>query len=198
MMPVLPFRLPSPGWRDVLIALLALAALVQTLRIEIAPLDLGPLGEVGPKGFKARIAGLQADLATFKDARDAANREALAARASEELALKALSQETDNAILQARAEVAGDLERFIAAGGLPDRGCPRRPAAPGPLHGAGDGAPLREAPELDGPAPLPELPEAGPAIVRVSPEDVRICTANTILAEEWRDLLLGLEARGED
>jgi hypothetical protein len=29
--------------------------------------------------------------------------------------------------------------------------------------------------------------------VTVTADDVRVCTANTILAEEWRKLLLGME-----
>lgn len=111
------------------------------------------------------------------------------ARKSEEQALLALSKETDNAVSQNRAVERDSTDRFIAAGGVPDNAvCPGGPAAPGKVHRTRDSAPVREAPVVDDRAALP-------ATVRVYAEDVRTCTENTILAEEWRDLLLELEAR---
>lgn len=128
-------------------------------------------------------------VAEMQTAVQEAERLAEEARANEEKALRALAKETDNAVSQSRAVERDSTDRFIAAGGVPDNSvCPSAPAATGGVHGAGHGASVREAPVVDDAAALP-------ATVRVYPEDVRICTENTILAEEWRELLLGLETR---
>ena len=171
----------------------ALAGL-QTVRLDGLRLCAPVIGCAGPKGWIARARAAEAKIARFAEQREIATKAALDARRSEEQALRLLAKETDNAINLERAGEAGRAERFIAAGGLRDpAACPGGPAAPGAVHGTGHGAPLREAAELDDAHRL-----QGPAIVGVTADDVRICTDNTLLAEGWRALLLGLEARGQD
>lgn len=178
----------------VLAALMTVFAIAQTVRINGFHIDLPLVPAFGPKGLIAERDEARALLKQFKGARDLANAAAIAARESEELALKQLAKGTDNAIEESRRRAAGSTERFIAAGGLPDhRRCPGGPVAPGTVHGAGSVPPLHQPAQLDGATPLPDVPQA--ETVRVTGDDVRICTANTIIAEEARDLLLGLEAR---
>ncbi len=184
----------------VLAAVMTVATIAQTIRINGLRVDLPLVPAFGPKGLIAERDEARQQLADFKRARDLANQRAQAARAADEADIAQRSRNTDHAISQSAALAAGATERFIAAGGLPDPVCcPRRPAAADPIHSAGSGAPVHPAPQLDGASPLPPVPETGPAfetgIVRVTAEDVRICTGNTIIAEETRDLLLGLEAR---
>ena len=111
--------------------------------------------------------------------------ERLAALESEEQALRQLSKETDRAVIQAQDDNRDRTERFIAAGGVRTKACPATDQAA--VRSAGDSAPVHQAPVMDGAEALPT--------VAVTPDDVRTCTANTILAEEWRKLLLDLEAR---
>jgi hypothetical protein len=178
----------------VLAVLMTVIAITQAVRINGFRIDLPLVPAFGPKGLIAERDEARALLGQFKAARDQANAAAVAARESEEQALKQLAKGTDDAIEQSRRRAAGSTERFIAAGGVPDHHrCPGGPVAPGTVHGPGSAAPLHHPAELDGAAPLPDLPQA--EIVRVTGDDVRICTANTIIAEEARDLLLGLEAR---
>lgn len=128
-------------------------------------------------------------IAKMESARVAANIAALAARASEEEALRELAKGTDYAVVTRRDQERSRTEQFIAAGGVRNNQvCPSRSAASAADHRARDGEAVREAPELDGAERLPE-------VVSVLPDDVRICTDNTILAEELRALILSLEAR---
>lgn len=117
------------------------------------------------------------------EALEAARQEALD---SEEAALRQLSKDTDNAVYEKRDATRDRTERFIRSGGVRGQACPgyRDPED----RGTGDGKAVRGAPELDGAERLPE-------VVTVLPEDVRICTDNTIKAEEWRKFILGLEAK---
>lgn len=174
--------------------LMLAAATVQTVRLDGLQLRLPLIGSIGPKGWIARAEAAEAKNAQLAMMREAATKAAIDARRSEEQALRLLAKETDNAINLQRAGEAGRTERFIAAGGLHDPArCPGGPAAPGPLHRAGDSAHLHPAPQLDDPERVP-----GSAIVGVRAGDVRICTENTLIAEGWRNLLLGLEARGQE
>lgn len=128
-------------------------------------------------------------LAKMEAARQVANTAALAARASEEEALRRLAKDTDNAVITRRDQERSRTERFIASGGVRNNQvCPRRPAAASGDHGTGTSEAVRQAPELDGAERLPD-------VVSVLPDDVRVCTDNTILAEELRALILSLEAR---
>lgn len=111
-----------------------------------------------------------------------------AALDAEEGALRQLAKETDRNVAKEREASRDRTERFIRSGGVRAQACPgdRGPED----RSAGDGEAVREAPELDGAERLPET-------VTVLPDDVRICTDNTIKAEAWRDYILGLERRGE-
>lgn len=106
--------------------------------------------------------------------------ERAAALASEEEALRTLAKRTDENAEQARVENDDRTERFIRSGGVR----PKAPACRGdtPDRSAGSGETVREAPELD-----------DPDTVSVTPDDVRICTTNTITAEALRAFVLGLE-----
>lgn len=127
-------------------------------------------------------------IAKMESARQAANVAALAARANEEEALRELAKDTDYAFITRRDQERSRTEQFIAAGGVRNNFCPSRPAATPEDHRTGGGEAVRPTPELDGAERLPE-------VVSVLPDDVRICTDNTILAEELRALILSLEGR---
>ena len=171
----------------------ALAGL-QTIRLDGLRLCAPRIGCAGPKGWIARAEAAEAKNARFAEMREAATKAAIAARQSEEQALRLLAKGTDNAINIKRASEAGRTERFIAAGGLrDDTRCPGGPAAASALHRPGDSASLHQAPQLDESERVP-----GSTIVGVLAGDVRICTENTLIAEGWRNLLLGLESRGQD
>lgn len=114
---------------------------------------------------------------------DKAKAEGERIRKAEEARQAKLSKEADRAVIE-KTEIERDrIERFIAAGGVRRQACPRTVSAP--LPSAGEREAMREAPVMDDGEQLPT--------VAVTPEDVRICTANTLKAEAWRDLLLGLE-----
>lgn len=106
------------------------------------------------------------------------------ARKAEEARQANLSKGADRAIIENTASERDRTERFIAAGGVRERSCPR--AVSGPLPSAGEREVVREAPVVDEREALPT--------VAVTPEDVRICTDNTVKAEAWRELLLKLES----
>jgi hypothetical protein len=174
--------------------LMMAAAAVQTVRLDGLQLRLPLIGSIGPKGWIARAEAAEARNAHLALMRELATKAAIEARRSEEQALVLLAKETDNAINMERASEAGRTERFIAAGGLRDNArCAGGSAAASALHRAGDSPPLHPAPQLDEPERLP-----APEIVGVLAGDVRTCTENTLLAEGWRSLLLGLESRGQD
>jgi hypothetical protein len=109
-----------------------------------------------------------------------------AALDSEEAALRQLAKDTDRNVAKEREASRDRTERFIRSGGVRGQACPsnRDPED----RSARDGEAVREEAELDGAERLPE-------VVTVLPEDVRICTDNTIKAEEWRKFILGLEGK---
>jgi hypothetical protein len=116
---------------------------------------------------------------------EALEAERQAALDSEERALRDLAKRTDRNVIQEREANRDRTERFIARGGV-RQACPRNRDPED--RGTGSGASVREEAELDGAERLPE-------VVSVLPDDVRICTDNTILAEELRALILSLEVR---
>lgn len=129
-----------------------------------------------------------AGIADMEAASNEARKLAEAARASEEEALRELAKDTDHDVTTRSDQERGRTEQFIASGGVRDNHvCPGRPAAAPEDNSAGDGAPLREAPLVDDAEPVPT--------VAVLPDDVRICTNNTVKAEAWREYILSLEAR---
>lgn len=117
---------------------------------------------------------------------DALEAERQAALDSEEAALRQIAKDTDRNVAKEREANRDRTERFIRSGGVRIQACPsdRDPED----RSAGDGEAVREAPVMDGAEQLPE-------VVTVLPDDVRICTTNTILAEEWRAFILELEAK---
>lgn len=115
---------------------------------------------------------------------EAMEAERQAALDSEEAALRQLAKDTDRNVAQEREANRDRTERFIRSGGV-RQACPDNRDTED--RSAGDGEAVREEAELDGAERLPE-------VVTVLPDDVRICTTNTILAEEWRAFILELEA----
>lgn len=199
---MLPLAVPALSIRQVaalvLVAALAIVAAVQTWRIEAEPLRL-PLGlSIGVEGFRAKVARLEAEARAADAARIEANRQALAQKQRFEQDYLLLAEKADVEIDEAIGDERDRMERFIAAGGVRGaRVCPGGPAATPADHGARQRAAVREAPELDGAEPLRDAGAAATA-VSVLPDDVRICTTNTILAEQWRALLLDLERASKE
>jgi len=107
-------------------------------------------------------------------------------RLKEEQRLSAAAQETDRNVEQARADNRDSTERFIASGGVRQRRCPGQRAQD---NSAGNGSTVREAPELDEEESVPT--------VSVRAQDVRICTDNTLLAEEFRAFILNAENKSQ-
>lgn len=128
------------------------------------------------RAYEAR-AEMQAKI----DAADKARADALA---SEEQALRELAKRTDRNVEQARNDNRDRTERFIANGGV-RQACPdnRNPAR----GSAGRGEAVHQAPVMDGAERLPE-------VVTVLPDDVRVCTDTTLVAEALREFVLGLES----
>lgn len=113
---------------------------------------------------------------------DRADAERAKALASEEAALTALAKRTDSNVEQARAANRDRTEAFISRGGLQ---CPTARSGDAARGSAGSGAPMHQAPVMDGSQPV--------QVVGVTAEDVRICTDTTIRAEALREFVLGLE-----
>jgi hypothetical protein len=103
-------------------------------------------------------------------------------RIKEETRLTIAAKETDKNVEKARADNRDRTERFIDSGGVRPT-CPRRERSED--NSSRVGTPLRETPELDGEEPV--------SVVTVLPDDVRICTDNTLLAEEFRTFILKAE-----
>lgn len=108
---------------------------------------------------------------------DRADAERAKALASEEEALRNLAQRTDTDVAKEREANRDSTEQFIARGGVRNT-CPRSGQAP--RDGAGGGEGVHQAPELD-----------DPETVSVKPDDVRICTDNTLTAEALQAYILG-------
>ncbi len=175
-------------------ALATVGFAVQTVRIDGLQVDLPFIGAVGPQGLIAeRDAAVTAQkaaeqsLADFRAANLEATRKAKEARDNEQARLDKLTKEANDAIEKSRSVERDRAERFIAAGGVrQNRGSTgsERSVAASEVDSAGSGEAMREAPLLDDAEQMPT--------VAVTPDDVRICTTNTILAEELRALVLGV------
>ena len=130
----------------------------------------------------AREAETRAEMQIIIDRKEAARLAAVA----ESLRLAALNAETtrkaDADVTRNLAQERDGAESFIARGGV--RRCPS-PRADAPAPG--------QSPGLDaGGSALPVLDDV--PVVTVLPEDVRICTENTVKARAWRDWGLQIEA----
>jgi hypothetical protein len=128
------------------------------------------------QGYYTGVAEMQAQIDQAEAAR-------VAAMVSEEMALRQLAKDADNAVYQNREANRDRTERFISGGGV-------RQACPGNRdtqdRSTGDNAGAGALPVVD------DVP-----VVTVLPEDVRICTENTIKAQAWREWGLTLEANHE-
>jgi hypothetical protein len=129
----------------------------------------------------AREAETRAEMQVIIDRKEAARLAAI----TESLRIAALHAETTR---KADADVKDNLARegagadaFIARGGV--RRCPAARTNPSPTdQGTRDNAGAGALPELD------DLP-----LITVLPEDVRICTENTVKARAWQQWGLGIE-----
>lgn len=173
-LPALP-RLSLTQW-----LLAAALAVIAALLIALYGfrVDLPLIGWVGPKGVIAERDDARATVAKMTAERNAAIAESKRiAKANTATTEKADADVTDNL---ARESTGADA--FIAAGGV--RRCPTARANP---------APASEGPAVDaGAGAVPVMDDV--QVVTVLPEDVRICTENTVKARAWRDWGLLIEA----
>ena len=126
--------------------------------------------------------GYSAAEAIWQDKAAKLEKQRLEALKAEEQAYKALAKRTDTNVAKEREVNRDRTERFIAAGGV-RQACPGNRYTPDNSPGSGEG--VHQAPVMDGTEALPT--------VAVTPDDVRICTANTLTAEALQGFVLGLE-----
>lgn len=129
-----------------------------------------------------REAETRAEMQIIIDRKEAARLAAV----DESLRIAALNaqatEKADRDVAQELAQERDGAESFIARGGV--RQCPTaRTNTPAPGQGPGLDA---------GTGALPVLDDV--QVVTVLPEDVRICTENTVKARAWRDWGLQIEA----
>lgn len=121
-------------------------------------------------------------LASTVTAWKAAEREATAAQIAANSAQQARwaqqAKETDNDYQKARIDADSRSERFIRSGGL-RANCPRSPGSGDPVQSSGAAASADGAGETT-------------VLVAVVPDDVRICTENTLRLDAAREWALGL------
>lgn len=168
-------------FRLVLLGIIALLLVNTYVSVRI-PLPLLP--DIHFEGWKPKAQRLQGVIDDFDQAQADALAKALAAKAEAEREYRDLAERIDNDAEKARAGILDATERFIAANRVcpPDRGSTGGTPAPAPDRSPGDGQGPGQAPELDG------------TLVAVKPDDVRICTVNTLQAEAAREWALELEA----
>ena len=166
-------RFPWRAWA--IAALLALLA-IQTIRIEGLRIPLPLIGAVGPVGLKADNNALRTAVAKLEADK------AIAARlkAQTEQANTRATEKANNDVTQNLRKERTGADAFIARGGV--RPCPR---TTGPAQGGSAGVDA-------GTSALPVMD--GVPVVTVLPEDVRICTENTVKARAWREWGLSVEA----
>ncbi|HYD23838.1 MAG TPA: hypothetical protein VEB68_03510 [Croceibacterium sp.] len=176
------------GLSGAAIAVLAALLAVQTVRLE--GVRLWP---VSIAGWKPRARAAEAQLRQVPDAQAEARRRAELARAETEQAYREIAHRTDQETDDALPPAMAAAERHIADNRVrcPSAGDPTGRADPAAGdRGAGDGDPAGAPAELDA---------AGGAVadrdarVAVAPEDVRICTENTVRLEGARAWGLALE-----
>jgi hypothetical protein len=159
----------------VMAVLLALLA-VQTIRIDGFRVPVPFVGAVGPVGLKADNEALRAANEALRAEKAAAAR----LKAQTEAANTRTTEKVNTDVKRNLAQERAGADAFIARGGV--RPCPAtaRTAESGSAAvDAGAGA----LPVMD------EMP-----VVSVLPEDVRICTENTVKARAWQEWGLGIEA----
>lgn len=173
------------------IAILAALLAVQTVRLE--GFKLWPLAIEGARPTAARLA---LDLQNVRQAQGIALERAQAAKLKAETDYRTLAERIDTHAEQQEGAAMAAADRYIAANRVRCEaagGSRGRPAAAPGDHRAGRGEAPGQTPELD--AGRGVAGDAG-GLVLVAPEDVRICTANTLQAEAARDWAIGLEKPG--
>lgn len=181
---MIPATITLRGIWAALIALafaIALALLaVQTVRLE--GLKIWPLHI---EGWKPKAERLQGELDRIKAAQLVAQQKAIAAKAKAEADYRDLAGRIDTDAKQAHDSAMADAERYIAAHRV--RG-----------QAAGSSAGRTVTAAEDHSASGGQSPGAAPVVdeVAVSPDDVRICTTNTIQAETARQWAIDLETSG--
>lgn len=173
---------PAYVIKGVWAAILALAfvVLVALLAVQTARIDGFGIWPFKVKGYAEKLADAEAYVDRIEAAQDEALKRAVEARNKAEREYADLAGKVDDNANEQTAAWAGPIERFIAANRVR---CPASaasgPIAPAEDHSTGSGQEASAAPLMDG--------------VVVTPDDVRICTANTLQAEAARDWAMGLE-----
>lgn len=132
------------------------------------------------KRADAEHAGRVADRAAYTEAQRQAAILARQAREAQERRYAEQAEKADHDHELALADAMGRADRFIAAHRVRTAGAVARPASD-----PGSAAEGHRPESGDGPGAAPEL-------VAVTPDDVRICTANTTRLEAVREWALGL------
>lgn len=114
---------------------------------------------------------------------DTAEKQRQSALRSEEIALRNLAKRTTRNVIASREAVRPAVDDFIRRGGVRTEAAADNQPQGG---SAGSGEAMRPSSELASGEPV--------QTVAVYAEDVRICTANTLLAEELRAFVLALES----
>lgn len=187
-MPTLPATVTLKGIWAALIAL-AFAILVALLVVQTVRLEGFKLWPFEYEGCIARSERLQTDLDNVKSAQSLALERAQTAKAKAEQEYHDLAEETDEKLEQARESAMDAAERYIAA----HRVRPQAAGSPGSGSAAAAGDYGTES--GDGPGAAPIL--ASRDFVTVTPDDIRVCTENTVRLESVREWALGLADGGE-
>lgn len=187
--------LPKLSLRQVLLAAAVAVPfvlfLVQTWRIEAQPIRL-PFGmAIGHEGYEAQVSRLEAELRALRKAQEEAELLDAVERAQLRNDYLLLAEKANAEIEEARRQERARTDRFIARGGVSphlSRPGPGQAQAAGPNRRA-DHAHAADQPSVldDAAGPSAHTGRPGtfdPVIVRVFAEDVRICTDNTLIAEQ--------------
>lgn len=130
----------------------------------------------------AREVEVRAEMQITIDRMDAARKAAIANRDRIETANTKATEKADTDVAQDLVQERAGADAFIARGGV--RQCPATRADPAP---GSQGAVVDE-----GNGALPFVDDV--PVVAVLPEDVRICTENTVKARAWREWGLSIDA----
>jgi hypothetical protein len=162
----------------IVMAVLFVLLAVQTVRISGFRIDLPLLPAFGPVGLKADNEALRVRIKALKAEKAAAARVKAQTEAANTRATEKADTDVERNLVQERV----GADAFIARGGV--RPCPG-PARTAESNGSGIDA---------GAGALPVVDDVQPDVVTVLPEDVRICTENTVKAKAWQEWGLLIEA----
>lgn len=171
------------------IMLAIIAALIVLLTVQTARIEGFKVWPIAVEGWKPKAERLQADLDNVKAAQVVALAKAQAAKDKAEQNYRTLAENTDDQIKQARSAAMASAERYIAAHRV-------RPQAADRSAGGAAATPEDQRPESgdrSGAAPI----LASRDFVTVTPDDIRICTENTVRLESVREWALGLTDGGD-